>query len=782
MNIEQHPLRNNLTRAVSLASVVLAIGAVDAIAQQSALEEVIVTAQKREQSLQDVGISVTAFSGDQIRQLGYTNSTDIAQQTPGLQVQQLHASTTQLNIRGVSQNDFAVHLEGPIAVYVDNAYTSSIGTAHTQIFDLERVEVLRGPQGTLFGRNATGGLIHYLSKRPTDEFEGYGDFTYGSYDQIKFEGAVSGPLSDSARARLSVASNKHDGVMENRIGPDLRDTDTYSIRGQLEFDVTDTFSAYVKVAYAEDDSKGNAYTHFPSTFITESGLGEEITDNGQMPIFLGLLDAIDGMPDLIFGPCSGCDAFGYRETDGDPLEGAFDFIPDFEREISNAQIELTWDLDSFVVTSISDYLEVDRTYGEDTDGSPFDQVTFVDQEDRDQFSQEIRFNGSTDDLTWVAGAYYLDFDVFSVGAVTQDIGPLLTFGFDGSQGAIAGPFPGLQGPLPPTFGVPFDHTGTVESESWAIFGHTEFRVTDTIALVTALRYTEDEREMDLTIDNRELFRDPSAILVLNPSTSPENTTLDFDNWSAKLQIDWTPNEDWLLYAGYTRGHKAGNFSQPFFIPDDPSTLPHDEEELDSFEIGAKGSMLDGRMRINSSVFYYDYSDYQAFFFENLAQNVGNLDANVVGAEFEVVYVPIDPLDLAFGVSFLDSEVEDVGTAVGVFDKELPYAPDFTFNGLARYTWSLSQGFVSAQVDFNYVDDFCFSVTCNPTEEEDSYFVANVQLSYATGDERWRFTAFSKNVGDEEYRATGIDSSFAGVSAASYANPRWYGVTVGFQWN
>lgn len=775
MNIKQSSYK-----LVSIVSVLPFLVASN-IAKAQVLEEILVTAQKREQNLQDVGLSVTAFSGNQIRELGYTNTTDIAQQTPGLQVQQIHASTTQLNIRGVSQNDFAVHLEGPIAVYVDNAYTSSIGTAHTQIFDLERVEVLRGPQGTLFGRNATGGLIHYISKRPTEEFEGYGEFTYGSYDQIKFEGAVSGPLGDSVRGRLSVASNKHDGVMENRIGKDLRDTDTYSVRGQLAFDITENFQANLKVSYAEDDSKGNAYSHLPSSFITQSGLGEEVPDNGQLPIFLGLLDPIDGMPDLVFGPCSGCDAFGYKEPGSDPHKGSFDFIPTFEREITNAQLELTWDLDNFTVTSITDYLEVDRTYGEDTDGSPFDQVTFVDQEDRDQFSQEIRFNGSSENLTWVAGAYYLDFDVFSVGTVTQDIGPLLTLGFDGSQGAIAGPFPAPQGPLPPTFGVPFNHTGTVESESWAIFGHTEFRLSDTFSLITALRYTEDEREMELTIDNRELFRDPNAILILTPSNSPY-TTLDFDNWSAKLQIDWTPNENWLLYAGYTRGHKAGNFSQPFFIPDDPAELPHDEEELDSFEIGAKGTMLDGRMRLNSSFFYYDYSDYQAFFFEELSQKVGNLDANVWGAEIEVVYVPVDPLNLAFGVSFLDTEVEDVGTAVGVFDKELPYAPDFSFNGLARYTWELSGGSLSAQVDFNYVDDFCFSVTCNPTEEEDSYFVANVQLSYTTGDDRWRFTAFSRNVGDEEYRATAVDASFAGFTSAAYANPRWYGVTIGFQWD
>lgn len=774
--------KNGFFRKELVTGIACVLGMLPAASMaQSVLEEVIVTAQKREQNLQDVGISVTAFSANQIRELGYTNSTDIAQQTPGLQVQQIHASTTQLNIRGVSQNDFAVHLEGPIAVYVDDAYTSSIGTAHTQIYDLARVEVLRGPQGTLFGRNATGGLLHFLSAPPTDEFEAYGEFTAGSYDQVKFEGAISGPLSDKVRARLSVAMNQHDGVMENRIGPDLRDADTYSVRGQLEFDITDNFQAAVKIAYSEDDSYGNAYSHTPSTFITESGLSEVITDNGQLPIFLGLFDPVDGQPDLIFGPCSGCDAFGFREPDNDPFTGAWDFIPTFEREINNAQLRLSWELENFTVTSITDFLEVDRTYGEDTDGSPIDQITFVDLEDREQFSQEIRLNGATEKFTWVAGLYYLDFDVFSIGTVTEDTGPLTTVGFDGSMGAIAGPFtfpPAPTGPFPPFMSVPFDHTGSVDSESRAIFGHLETKLSEEFSLVTALRYTEDEREADFSIDNRILFQSPFAIVEFNPSTTPL-ANQEFENVSAKLQLDWTPNDDWLLYAGVTRGHKAGNFSQPFFIPSDLSILPHDEEVLISYELGAKGTLLDGKMRLNAGVFYYDYTDYQAFFFENLAQRVGNLDAEVTGAEVEIVYNPVPALDLAFGASFLDTTVEDVSTPIGVFDRELPYSPDASYNGLARYTWIVFGGNLSAQVDFNYVSEFCFSVVCNPNEQEDAYFVANAQLSFRSQDEKWRLAAFVKNLGDEEYRATGVDGSFAGITNNVFANPRWYGASIGY---
>ncbi len=773
---------HNFCRLVSIVSVSLFL-VTSNIADAQLLEEIVVTAQKREQSLQDVGLSVTAFTGTQIRELGYTNTIDIGQQTPGLQIQQIHAATTQLNIRGISQNDFAVHLESPIAVYIDDAYVTSMGAAHTQIFDLERVEVLRGPQGTLFGRNATGGLLHFVSKRPTEEFEGYGEFTYGSYDQIKFEGAVGGPLSDNVRGRISYATNNHDGVLENRIGSNPRTAESYSVRGQLEFDVTDKFQAYVKVGYSEDNGTGNSYHHMPSTFITASGLGEEITDNGQLPLFLGLFDPVDGMADLILGPCSGCDPAGYKEPDDDPHTGAFDFVPGFDREITRAQIQLNWELDNFAITSVSEYAEVKRTYGEDIDGGPLAFISFRDEEDRDQFSQEIRFNGSTDRFTWLAGAYYLDYDVFSIGATAMDTGPLTTIGFDGSMGAVAGPIafpPAPTGPFPLFAQTPIEHRGTVDTTSWAVFGHVEYKLSEQLSLTAAIRYTEDDRDMDLVIDNRVLFRSPFAILAIDPSNAPF-ASLEFENVSAKAQLNWTPNENWLLYAGFTRGHKAGNFSQPFFLPNDPSELPHDEEVLHSFEIGAKGVMLDGRMRLNANVFYYDYKDYQAFFFENLAQIVGNLDAEVLGAEIELVFNPVDALDLAVGVSLLDTEVKDVGTPIGVLDRELPYAPDVSFNGLARYSWPAFAGNLAAQVDFNYVDNFCFSVVCNPTEEEDSYFIANTQLSYTTGDGRWRLAAFVKNVGDEEYRMTGVDGSFAGITNSVFANPRWYGGSIAYRW-
>lgn len=754
------------------------------VANAQILEEITVTAQKREQSLQDVAISVTAFSGDQISSLGFTNTVDIAQQTPGMLIRQIHPYNIGINIRGVSQNDFAGHLEAPIALYLDDAYVSSMGAVHGQIFDLERIEVLRGPQGTLFGRNATGGLAHYVSRRPTESFEGYGEFTYAEYDQIKFEGAVSGPLSENLLGRLSIATNKHDGVYENRIGEDLRAAESYSARGQLVFKASEDLELHIKAAYSVDDTNGNAYVFAPSTFDA-SGRGVPIPA-GVTGTFLGIVDLGDFVSDPITGPCPGCDPFGYIEPDNDPHTGSHDVIGLFQREIYNLQGKVTWERDGFTVTSITDYFKMHADNTEDLDASPFAAASFSGQEDREQFSQELRFSGDTDQLSWTAGFYYLDFDTLTGAFLSEDIGPLTTIFFDSSAGAIAPAFndPSLPflttGPFPPGFGfdAPASHVENIDTQSWAIFGHLEYKLSDQFTLIGALRYTEDDREMSIVYDNTA-FGIP--IVALNPANTP-GLDQSFNNVSAKAQINYTPNDDWLLYAGFTRGHKAGNFSASLFAPASVSEIPHDEEVLHSVEIGAKGTLMDGRLRLNASAFYYDYQDYQAPFFVNFSQVFSNLEAEAYGAEVELVIRPSDSLDFLFGVSLIDSKVKDVGRADGSFaNSDLPNAPPVSFNGLGRYTWPAFGGNLAIQGDFNYVDDFGFGLVGNLTEKGDSYIVGNARISYTTGDEKWKLTAFVQNLGDAEYQIFAADSSFAGFSALTIANPRWFGGTVSYHW-
>ena len=738
---------NNKTTKISASAGLLTIifsGALNA--QDAVLEEIVVTAQKREQSLQDVGLSVTAFSAEQIRELGYTMTTEIAQQTPGLNIIQFHASNTAVNIRGVSQNDFADHYEPPVAMFVDNAYVSAVGAAHTQMFDIERVEVLRGPQGTLFGRNATGGLLHFISAAPTEELEGYGRFTIGDFGTSKLEGAVSGALSDTVLARFSGSVHQSDGLLANDDGADLRDAGASAVRLQFAFRPSDTFDARLKFHAARDDSAGASYQH-DASFQNALGLGERIPDDQNF---------------YFTGP--GADFNGYRDADGDNYRGRYDDPGFFDRTISGATGELTWTLDnSMSLTSVTDFLAIDKHYREDVDASPYPFFAFQTDQDFAQFSQELRLNRTGGRYDWQAGAYFLDIDDDVESMYDLDY---LPFGLAAGFGEIV-------------------ETGAQDSEigtqSWAVFAQGEYDLSDTLTGVLGLRYTDDER----TIDYSGGSTVPGwGVELRNAATD----ALEFDNVSYKAQLDWNPTQETLLYAGVTQAHKAGSFRTLIGGDLDSFTAPspssHDEEELRSVELGIKTTLAGGRARLNATAFRYQYDDYQAFVVDPTigriaAVDIINVDAVANGAELELYAAPADGLDLVFGVAWIDSTVKDVGYPDGqtVRDSVLPYAPDISVNGLVRYEWSVGAGTAAVQADFNYSDGFCFSVLCAPLDREESYVVGNVRAEYVFPGERWSISAYATNVTEEEYRTYSIDLSGLGLANDAYAPQRMVGVTV-----
>lgn len=748
-----------------ITAAMLALVLLCTVAEAQVLEEIVVTAQKREQSLSDVGISVTAFSGEQIRALGYTSSTDIAAQTPALNIIQFHPSITNVNIRGISQNDITDHLEPPVAMYMDEAYVSPLGAAHTQIFDLERVEVLRGPQGTLFGRNATGGLMHYVSRKPTDTFEGYAELTLAEYDKVKFEGAIGGPISDTLLGRLSIATNYHDGILENRIGEDLRADDTKNIRGQLLFQPTDALEILAKLHYSNTDTVGNGYAHTPAyssaaadgsaVFLGEDELHEWTPLDGVSPPFT---------------TCPGCDAFGYKEPDDDPLTGSFESPGFFDREIYGVTGNISWELaNGMTITSITDYLAMNKDYREDSESSPLFQFNFETHQDLDQISQELRLAGETDSSRWVAGLYYLNIDTDQILFVEENLG--MFFG------------------IPLGIDVAFIPTAnyTVTTESWAAFGQVEYEFSPEWTVIAGLRYTEDDKEMDFQLTDN--FGDA---FDFSEATYPGFAKNGWGNVSGKAELDWRPMEDVLLYASFNRGHKGGSWAAPIFLPPPGAardafamgSFPHDEEVLHSWELGIKMSTADGRLRLNGSAFYYDYSDYQSFSFRNNVQAITNLDAEAWGGELEVVLYPWDGWDFLLGLATIDSEVKNVSLPSGrIVDRELPYTPALSLNGLGRYQWHVAalRGNLSLQADFTYKSDFCFSVVCGPTDKEDSYAVGNLRLGWDSDDEHWGAAVFVNNVNDAEYRQISLDVSVIGYLNDSYAAGRWIGGSVSYKW-
>jgi iron complex outermembrane receptor protein len=732
------------------------------VAGDGAIEEIVVTAQRREERLQDVGISVTALGSASLTNLNISTATDITRAVPSLKMNAYSSSQVVFNIRGISQNDYGDQQEPPVAVYQDDSYSSSINLASFPIFDLARVETLRGPQGTLFGRNATGGAIQFISKKPTKEFEGYAVLGTGSFNQVFIEGAISGPLGERVQGRLAAIRNEDDGYMESVVSgvDDRGGNDHYAVRGQLAWQPTDATNLNLNVRYmkADRETQAGLYSHEPAC------------PNGQ---FQGEFTPAD-VACSFWGTGPGESGTGYRNDaiipsrGGDPWKTAETQESYVDREITGVTLHFDIDLGGVQLLSITDFQDADKFYLEGGDSSPDEGVLFYQGSDLTQWSEEIRLSGAAGAHRWVAGLYGMKVD----GDYT---------------GKFADPFYGYD----PTVEM------SQETTSYAVFAQDEWQFADAWKLTAGLRYWNDEREggyfgvapevPGLSAPVTIIFNQ-EEVFPLGSTVTPDDAKSTFDGVTARLQLDWKPSDDLLLYASYNRGSKSGGFTFSTGTPYDPDgsgTIPReflaglsfDPEELNAYELGMKTTLGDVTT-LNVSAFYYDYSDYQAFAQYGQIQTVINLDAEETGLEAELTSRPLDGLTLQLGISVLDSTVEDVTLPdqATVEDHELPQAPGFSGNALARYEFPIGPGVLGLQADVQYSDDFCFTVLCAPVEEEEAYTVANARINYGDADGRWDFAVFVDNAFEEEYRVYAFDSSlFSGVVAGVYAKPRVWGV-------
>lgn len=732
--------------------------------QASVLEEVVVTAQKREQQLQDVGVSVSAFTGDQMKALGVTNTVEITQQVPGLQVNTWSPTITTFNLRGVSQNNFTDNLEAPVAVYSDEVYIGSMNAISGQLFDVERVEVLRGPQGTLFGRNATGGLIHYVSRDASDsEANGYVDVSYSDYNTLSIEGAVGGSFSENVRGRFSARMEEGDGYVEATT-PGVRDLggrDGYALRGTLQVDFSENLTGDFTIKYSKDDDVPTG--------------GYVVYSQGGASV-----DPVTGLGI-------------YDGTKIRPFEHDSEYQGSFDREATSYTGKLTWSFDNDLeLVSITNYTELEKYYTEDGDGFPVLAVNFTTIADYEQFSQEFRLSGETDNGRWQAGVYYLDME-----HKDQSI----TAGIPGTIGAcfgglIAAPnFPGATclDYAPGGVGAPADiaipdgsasaQDVKMNSTNWSLFGQYEYDLNEELTLILGYRWSQDDKDIEFvnTYFNDTTVTTPvetfSAAQSLAAAGLADNDTIDYGDYAARIQLDWNLSDSTLLFASYNRGIKGGNWSVNADVT--PENFRHDAETLHSYEIGVKTS-FNTFARLNATAFYYDYEDYQAFSLTGLAPQVSNSDATVKGGEVELFLTPDEHWDFLFGASFIDSEVDEVFDANGgiVKGNEMPNAPGYSLNMLARYNWDALGGNWAIQMDGMVNDAQYLEVTNSDVSQEDSFSVWNANLSYTTEDESWKVTAWVKNLTDEEYRIYNLDLGSLGATSF-YAPPRWYGVNVSY---
>ncbi len=721
------------------------------------LEEIVVTAQKREQNLQDVGLSITAFSGEQVRELGFTTTTDVANFTPGLNITTPQAEGSQVNfiLRGVGLNDFTDANENPVAAYFDDVYRGAMGGLSLQLFDIERIEVLRGPQGTLYGRNTTGGLVHFISKRPTDTPEGYAQVSVGEYSQLQFEGAASGPLGEHVSGRISVSTDDHDGYVKNRApGVDnYNAAHARAVRTQLLWQPAEEAEVLVQAHYSRNDAQVGAWQHQSVGFA----------DGGDGRVEIGPDDINPFCPT---GP--GLDCLGYRDTDNDPWAGDFDRDGSVEVESKGVSAHLTWELaDGLTLVNIAAFDRVERLQEEDTDASPAPLIVPTFGASTDQISEELRLSGEGDDTRWVVGAYYYDQNVDA----QYDL-DLSNLGF-----------------------VVFDANYTQDTTSWSGFGQYEFEFTPGWTLIGGLRYTQENRELDyLNVDTSGFFTDVIGLpddvaFAFSKSSVGDIAEHDRHNVTGKIELDFKPDDDWLWYASLSKGVKSAGFNTGFldstllFASNTVETIPFDEETLYSYEVGFKSTLFDGAARLNASAFYYDYRDFQTFRFELLNQIIFNTDAEVFGGEIELQANPWEGWDFAAGLSLLDTTAEDIPAAASGTpkDRTMVSAPDITLSALARYEWDAFSGKMAALVKAKYQGETYFDIQNYSTSRENGYVVTDVRLQWTSGDDRWQVAGFVNNVTDEEYLGYTFDFASFGFNQQAWARPRWAGASVMYRW-
>ncbi|RIV82666.1 TonB-dependent receptor [Aurantiacibacter xanthus] len=750
---------------------------------------IVVTANKRSENLQKVPISVSAFSGEQIDRLGITDTTQVTQQIPSLRVNSWSPNLTIFSLRGISQSNFTDNLEAPVAVYQDNAYIGSMNAISGQLFDIKRVEVLRGPQGTLFGRNATGGLIHYLSEDASQsEFNGYVQGEYGRFNDWSVEGAVGGGLAENVRIRVAARVQQADGYIKSRdtdatalglgvlkgSGQDLGGKDGWAARVNLQFDITPDATISLWYKHAEDNHVATGGYVFENCVYLDNGYCD--TDAA------GLSDAQNGVINGVTAePASPWEHFGERP-------GRLD------RVMNSYQGQLEWDFGGATLTTITNYLTMDKQYSEDGDALPLVVVNVDTGVDFKQFSQEVRLSGDTGSFTWQAGAYFLDMKYDGNHAVTG--APILDLALAGNGG----------------FSQPtVNQLYKVDSQNWSVFAQTDLQLTEQLSLTVGGRYSKDDKSIDYVnvLSDPTYAPQPDPIVLFTDrdlaAVVPGVNRDKYGDWAARVSLNYQATPDTLLFASWNRGIKGGNWSLSSNIA--AQDFRHRPETLNSFEAGFKTSLLDRTLRLNGTLFHYIYDDYQAFSLAAGVPHVFNSDAHSTGAELEAFWSPSNRFDAVLGATWQTSSVDSIpATDVqfgpelfpgapdsqyctnlgGVFrcdfpqktieGAELPNAPRFSFNYLLRYNFDTAGGNVAAQVDGVWYDDQFLEVTNGLGSLQKAYNVTNASLSYQHAASGITVTAWGRNVFDKAYRAYALNLGILGVTSI-YAPPATYGVTL-----
>lgn len=750
------------------------------------LEEVTITAQKREQRQQDVGISIAAFSGEQMRELGAKSSTDLAAMTPGVSIAGSYGGQfLTFSIRGVTQNDFLDHTEAPTSVYVDEAYQAMMTTQQFTLFDLERAEILKGPQGTLFGRNSTGGTVNFVTRKPSEKTDGFLDVSYSRFNNARVEGAFGGALSDRVNARAAFLYNRSSPILSNSYpgGGDLWSDESFAGRAHVQFNIGDA-SRLLLTGYGGRSEATSSPWQWSGTIAEVNANGQVINVTKVSPtetrecigpggVNFDCGNDVLGSPDgfALTRPVPGGDFFGYREGKGtnisqDVPDGRINVL-----KLHGGTANFQWDRDNLSLVSVTDYKVANKDFQLDGTVSPARGINTIARAETTSYSEELRLMGSANRWRWVTGLYYLDID-----AQVPNTGIWLPV--DGNTPTIV--IAHLQG-------LQFLDQYRLRTQSSSVFGQAEYDLTSQLTAIGGVRVTQEDKDFTYRSDmflqtSAQSPREFSKGVFIAPIRSfAGNSSKALI--SARAELDWKPRDGLLVYGSFNRGVKAGGFNAPFAgggsnVPD--AEIPYKGETLNAYEAGFKATLLGGSAQLNGSAFFYDYRNYQTFQFIGLTSKVTNNDAQYHGADIELQASPVHGLLLQLAGSYLDTKVFDVVSFGIVADKETSYAPKFQASGVARYEWPAFGGVAALQGSFSHSSSFYYSLTNFDSLKARGHTVFNARAAYRLPSERTEISLFVDNVADNRYDTLGFDlSSSCGCSLAAYAKPRTYGLSVNY---
>ncbi len=736
------------------------VAGVPALAQDAADtatgNEIVVTAQKRAQSVSDIGINITAFGEDELRRNQATDVNALASQLTSV------VATTSVNlpaftVRGIGLNEFASNFDSPVAIHVDEVYKSKPFMATVPFFDIQRVEALKGPQGTLFGRNTTGGSVNYYTVEPQFETSGRMNFSADNYSRARIDGFFNHALSDDIALRGSylVAQGKGGPYRNLLTGADHGAPNQLVGRLQMKWQGADTSLRLMGYAF-RDKSELTPYKS-PGIFNADGTICSQV--------FSGEIRK-NRAACLKYGPfVPGPNPLGLRETQS-IRELSADNPQGANNTAYGGYARLEHQAGAVSLTSITafDYFERDQT--DDPDNSPYPTANQNYYGKINQFSQELRAFAALGRLNLLVGGFY---EHDSIKDVTSA---------DLSANTLLG--------LPP-FAPRLAATFSQKVRSIAGFTNAEYALTDTVTLIGGLRYTSDRTSIDaLTYLGAN---DPTGRTHIVTPVIPVDTLVDrrTDNTTSfRAGLNWKPSREQLFYASVSRGFRSGGYSIPF----GGVITTFDPEQLTAYEIGSKSRLLDRKLDLNVSAFFYDYKDLQTNVDDPssplvpITRNIGG--SRTYGVEVDLSFRPDPSMMLRLGGSYLDARFRNTDATIATYVGPVPLNgkrpvnnPKWSGQGMVEKTFPLSSDLeLIANTDFRYVGERFLEATGQVFDRAPSYWVQNARVTLASKDGSWEVAAWGKNLWNKEYLTYINNVSFFRLEI--YGEPVSYGLSASFK--